>query len=98
MTLNGLRTEKHIAYISDATGETELYLQDSEGGEPTQLTKNNDTYIRTFQWESDSKKIVYTDRKNRINLLDVSNKQLTTISQSLLGEARNVSFSRIIIG
>ena len=84
---------KHIAYISDATGETELYLQDSEGGEPTQLTKNNDTYIRTFQWSPDSKKIVYTDRKNRINLLDVSNKQLTTISQSLLGEARNVSFS-----
>jgi len=78
---------KHIAYISDATGETELYLQDSEGGEPTQLTKNNDTYIRTFQWSPDSKKIVYTDRKNRINLLDVSNKQLTTISQSLLGEA-----------
>ena len=84
---------KHIAYISDATGETELYLQDFEGGEPTQLTKNNDTYIRTFQWSPDSKKIVYTDRKNRINLLDVSNKQLTTISQSLLGEARNVSFS-----
>ena len=84
---------KHIAYISDATGETELYLQDSEGGEPIQLTKNNDTYIRTFQWSPDSKKIVYTDRKNRINLLDVSNKQLTNISQSLLGEARNVSFS-----
>ena len=84
---------KYIAYISDATGETELYLQDSEGGEPIQLTKNNDTYIRTFQWSPDSKKIVYTDRKNRINLLDVSNKQLTTISQSLLGEARNVSFS-----
>ena len=84
---------KYIAYISDATGETELYLQDSEGGEPTLLTKNNDTYIRTFQWSPDSKKIVYTDRKNRINLLDVSNKQLTTISQSLLGEARNVSFS-----
>ena len=57
------------------------------------MTKNNDTYIRTFQWSPDSKKIVYTDRKNRINLLDVSNKQLTTISQSLLGEARNVSFS-----
>ncbi len=84
---------KHIAYISDATGETELYLQDSEGGEPIQLTKNNDTYIRTFHWSPDSKKIVYTDRKNRINLLDVSNKQLTNVSQSLLGEARNVSFS-----
>lgn len=84
---------RHIAYISDATGETELYLQDSEGGEPIRLTADNDTYIRTFRWSPDSKKIVYTDRKNRINLLDVSSKRLTTVSRSRLGEARDVSFS-----
>ena len=35
---------KCIAYISDATGETELYLQDAVEGNPVQLTKNNDTY------------------------------------------------------
>ena len=84
---------RSIVYISDQTGETELYSRPAEGGEPVQLTKNNDTYIRIFQWSPDAKKIVYTDRKNRVNLLDVATKQVTTLSQSPLGEARGVSFS-----
>lgn len=84
---------RSIVYISDQTGETELYLRPAEGGEPVQLTKNNDTYIRIFQWSPDAKKIVYTDRKNRVNLLDVATKQVTTLSQSPLGEARGVNFS-----
>ena len=52
---------KHIAYISDRTGETEVWLQDVEGGKPRQLTKDNDTYIRSIKWSPDSKKILYTD-------------------------------------
>lgn len=84
---------KWIAYISDATGETEIYLQPTEGGDPVQATKNNDTYIRTMTWSPDSKRIVYTDRKNRINLLDVATRQVSELSKSPLGEARNVSFS-----
>lgn len=84
---------KSIVYISDATGETELYLQDVTGSEPSQLTKNNDTYIRSFEWSPDSKSIVYTDRKNRINLLDVASKQKTTLLQDPVGEIWNVSFS-----
>ena len=84
---------KWIAYISDATGETEIYLQPTEGGDPVQATKNNDTYIRNITWSHDSKRIVYTDRKNRINLLDVATKQVSELSKSPLGEARNVSFS-----
>ena len=84
---------KSIVYISDQTGETELYLQPADGGEATQLTKNNDTYIRSFEWSPDAQKIVYTDRKNRINLLDVATKQVTTLDQNPLGEARGVTFS-----
>lgn len=84
---------KSIAYISDATGETEIYLQDAAEGNPVQLTKNNDTYIRGFEWSLDSKMIVYTDRKNRINLLDVASRQITTLLQDPLGEPRGVTFS-----
>ncbi|MFV0536179.1 MAG: PDZ domain-containing protein [Dysgonomonas sp.] len=84
---------KSIVYISDATGETELYLQDATGSDPVQLTKNNDTYIRSFVWSPDSKSIVYTDRKNRINLLDVSSKQKTVLLQDPVGEPRGVTFS-----
>ncbi|MFV0583624.1 MAG: PDZ domain-containing protein, partial [Parabacteroides gordonii] len=84
---------KQIAYISDGTGETELYLQDATGGEPVQLTKNNDTYIRSFKWSPDSKTIVYTDRKNRINLLDVATRQLMQAVQDPMAEIRDVTFS-----
>lgn len=84
---------KYIAYMSDATGETELYMQDATGSDPIQLTKNNDTYIRSFLWSPDSKSIVYTDRKNRVNLLDITSKQKTTLLQDPVGEPRGVVFS-----
>lgn len=84
---------KWIACISDATGETELWMQDAATGEPVQLTKNNDAYIRDFEWSPDSKKIVYTDRKNRINLLDVAAGNVSVVLQDPFGEIRGVHFS-----
>ena len=70
-----------------------LYLQDAVEGNPVQLTKNNDTYIRSFEWSPDSKKIVYTDRQNRINLLDVASRQVTMLLQDPMGEPQDVTFS-----
>lgn len=84
---------KYVAYISDGTGETELYLQDATGGDPVQLTKNNDTYIRSFEWSPDSKSIVYTDRKNRVNLLDVATKKTIELFADPVAEVRDVTFS-----
>ncbi len=82
-----------IAYISDATGETELYLQNAAGGEPMQLTHKNDTYIRGFKWSPDSKKIVYMDRKNRVNLLDVASGKVSLLLQDPVGVPGGVTFS-----
>jgi tricorn protease len=84
---------KHIAYLSDATGETELYLQPADGGEAIALTKNNDTYIRDFEWSPDSRYIVYTDRKNRIVLLNVSTKNKTIVLQDPVAISRKATFS-----
>lgn len=84
---------KMVVYISDGTGETELYLYDVEKNTTRQLTKNNDTYIRGFEWSPDSKSIVYTDRKNRINLLDVASGKYEMILQEPLQEFYGVSFS-----
>lgn len=82
-----------VAYISDETGETELYMQKADGGDPVQLTKTNDTYIRSFNWSPDSRSIVYTDRKNRIYVLNVATKQKNMIVEDPAGEFRGVSFS-----
>ncbi|MBO4917022.1 MAG: PD40 domain-containing protein [Bacteroidales bacterium] len=72
---------KYIAYISDRTGETEIYLQDVEKTEPVQLTKGSDTYIRTIVWAPDSNSLLYTDRKNRlvrVSIPDGASKVLMT--------------------
>lgn len=82
-----------IAYISDATGETELYLRDVKGSEPIELTKDNDTYIRSFMWSPDSKSIAYVDRKNRLNLLNVTSKKKEVLLQDPVGEPQDISFS-----
>lgn len=84
---------KYIAYISDRTGETEIWLQSAEGGEPIQLTKNNDTYIRQLMWSPDSKKVLYTDRKNRIVEVDIPSKAKRTLMQNPEGEFYSVSYS-----
>ena len=84
---------KQIAYISDRTGETEIWLQSIEGGDPIQLTQNNDTYIRQLMWRPDSKKILYTDRKNRIVEVDIASKAKRTVMQNPEGEFYEVNYS-----
>ena len=84
---------KYIAYISDQSGETELYISPSAGGEAVKLTSNNDTYIRSLKWSPDGSKIVYTDRKNRVNLLDVATKKVTVVLQDPISEIRSINFS-----
>lgn len=84
---------KYIAYISDRTGETEIWLQTVEGGDPVQLTKDNDTYIRRIQWSPDSKKLLYTDRKNRMVLVDVASKAKKILMQNPEGEFYSVDFA-----
>lgn len=84
---------KNIAYISDRTGETEIWLEPAEGGEPVQLTKDNDTYIRQLAWSPDNKTILYTDRKNRIVVVDVASKTKKVLMQNSEAEFRDVAFS-----
>ena len=81
---------KSIAYISDRTGETEIWLQDieDETKEPVQLTSGNDSYISGIQWAPDGKHILYTDRKNRLVELDPATKAKKTLIQDPVGAIR----------
>ena len=85
---------KWIAWIGDATGETEIYLYDVEkGGDAKQLTSGNDTYIRTLQWSPDSKKLLYTDRENRIVEVSVPDGKKTVILTNPEAEFYRVEYS-----
>lgn len=84
---------RNIAYISDITGETEIWLQPLDQNTPIQLTKDNDTYIRRFEWSPDSKKIIYSDRKNRLVLVDIASQNKETLLQDSIHEFYSFQFS-----
>jgi tricorn protease len=77
---------KYIAYLSDKSGEFEVYIEDQKGNaEPIQLTKNADTYKFSLEWSPDSKKIMWSDRKLRLRYVDINSKKIATVKQAEYG-------------
>ena len=74
---------KNLAFISDASGEDEVYIQKQDGSEtPVQLTSGADTYKYHVTWSPDSKKIVWADKMLRLQYVEVATKQVTLVDQS----------------
>ena len=84
---------KYIAYISDVTGENEVYLYEASTETTIQATKGNDTYISNLMWAPDSKHLYYTDRKNRLVEVDPAAKSKKVVFSSPEGGLYGVSFS-----
>ncbi|MCH8828977.1 MAG: PD40 domain-containing protein, partial [Planctomycetes bacterium] len=61
-----------IAYFSDATGEYQLTITQSDGrGTPRQLTKNGKTFRYRPTWSPNSKSILFSDKTGAMFLTDV---------------------------
>lgn len=85
---------KWISYISDASGEDEIYVVPQDGSGPAiQLTKNADTYKYQPYWSNDSKKILWSDKKLRLQFVDVESKAVTLVDQATAWEITNYGWS-----
>jgi tricorn protease len=72
-----------IAYISDQSGEDEVWMRPQDGaGEPRQLTRGGDTYKYGVDWSPDSSKIAWSDKKNRLSFVEVTNAAVTQVVQA----------------
>jgi tricorn protease len=85
---------KWISYISDATGEDEIYILPQDGkGQPQQITSGGDCYKFAPVWSPDSKKLMWSDRKQRLLTVDVASKQVKEIAKSPILEFRSYVWS-----
>jgi tricorn protease len=85
---------KWIACVSDASGEDELYLVPQDGKGPrVQLTKGGDTYKYQPLWSPDSKKLLWSDRKQRLQYVDVDSKTVTPVTQATAFEITDYAWS-----
>ncbi len=85
---------KSIAYVSDATGEDEIWLQSPGGTEKAvQLTTGGDVYKYELYWSPDSKKILWTDRQFRLFTIDVASKKANLVREAKVWEIRDAVWS-----
>ncbi len=85
---------KWIAYVSDATGEDEIYIAPQDGSTPAiQLTKNADTYKYQLSWSPDSKKLLWADKKLRLQYVDIVSKNVTLVAQAKAWEYSDYCWS-----
>ncbi len=85
---------KTIAFISDRTGEDEIFIAKQDGtGDVIQLTKNADTYKYSPLWSPDSKKLLWSDKMLRLQYVDVDSKEVTIVDQAKAWEFNSYNWS-----
>jgi tricorn protease len=85
---------KSVAFISDATGEDEIHVGPADGSSPAKpVTTNADTYKYEIFWSPDSKKILWADKKLRLQFVDVGTKKVTPVNQAKAWEIRQYAWS-----
>lgn len=85
---------KYIAYISDVTGEDEIYIMAADqSSPPEQLTFNSDTYKYRIVWSPDSRKIMWSDKMLRLRFVDVQTKIVKDVVKAELWEIVDYNWS-----
>ncbi len=81
-----------FAYVSDKDGEFNIYFRDIKSGNERKLT-NIKGYIFGFEWSPDSKKILWSEKLNTLNLLDVATGKNTMLEQSGISPVNDYNWS-----
>ena len=85
---------KWISYIADDSGEDEIYLRPQDGKGPAiRLTSGGDTYKYAMAWSPDSKRILWSDKKNRLQMVEVASKEVTLVDQSPVWEIHQFTWA-----
>ena len=85
---------KYISFISDKTGEDELYIVAQDGSaEALQITKDGDTYKFGMIWSPDSKKLLWSDKMLKLQYVDIDSKEISLVDESKSWEFTDFSWS-----
>ena len=72
-----------IAFISDRTGEEEVYLVDQTREKPwRQLTSGGMGFRLQHQWSPDSKWLIFSDKFLKLNLVNADSGDMSVVDQS----------------
>jgi tricorn protease len=73
---------KRLAYVSDRSGEEELYVQAQDARTPAEpLTSGSQARYSSPRWSADDKRIALADQTGRLYVIETANKRRVTVAK-----------------
>jgi tricorn protease len=83
-----------IAYVSDRSGEDEIYITPQDGlGEEQQITRGYKGFKFAPAWSFDSKKLAWADKDLRLWYVDINQRKPVEVDRGKYGEITNYAWS-----
>jgi tricorn protease len=83
-----------IAFISDLSGEEELYVVQQDGLKPpVQITQGGTAMRYQPEWSADGKRIAFSDKDGKLFVVTLADRKLTQIADSPRGQIRDYAWS-----
>jgi tricorn protease len=85
---------RSIAYVSDASGEDQIWLVDQAGeSEPRRLTDSLSAMLYAPAWSPDSKRLAFADKHGKLYALTVADRKLVEIADDAYGRIYDYTWS-----
>ncbi|MEJ2080205.1 MAG: peptidase S41, partial [Acidobacteriota bacterium] len=85
---------RKIAFISDRSGEDQVYLIDQDGSSaPEQLTTEFAAMLSAPEWSPDSKKLAFSDKDGKLYILTIADRSVVQVADDEYGGIRDYTWS-----
>jgi tricorn protease len=85
---------KRLVYVSDRSGEEEVYVQDQDGVAPaTAITQNSHARYVAPRWSPDDKRVAVADQTGRLTVIELAGKRRVSVAKDPLELALDYQWS-----